>query len=639
MSALVSLFLDVTVSVSQLSFSKVRRYVLADGLHTIPELTVEVLCDDPALDLASLIGETATASLDDPCFPRFDGIVRAVEQLSAEPTGVSCYSLTITPALWLTTERSGHHIFRHRTALEIVADVASRYGGRIPKPELRLSRAAADFPRYDYRVQYGETDRDFLFRILAEEGLVSCWLPAADDLQTLVWTVTDDTSIGKPALDLPFRQPSSALAATDPHVRAVTTKARLTSGEVKLRDYDPQHPQLPLEGRCFAGDAVPAEDPLVRYSYAVGDFRDEAAGLALARLRLEAARARSRVYRWETSFAVPAGTQLRLHDHPREDANGDFLVVSTWTEVDPKRRAHVAELVPAAAPWRPEVRPKPRIHGTQTAVVVGAPGREIDVDEHGRVEVQLRWDTRDLYRTGASRRVRVSMPWMGTDRGFWTVPRVGDEVVIAYLDGDPDEPLVVGSVNNAVAPPLQSLPALDHQSWWCSKSTPGGAGYNAVMMEDLAGEELLAFYAHRDSLWKTGRRSEIDVGENQLVHIQGSQSVRVGGGQSTGAGNVSVAASGDYRVQARTLGLHSTADMSMQCDQSRSDQTAAFHTISAQTLSLAGQSAAVLGGGHVTILAAKEGGGATITLQVGASSIEMTEDKITIRSPLVEINP
>ena len=637
MSALLSLFLDVTLSLPGLSFSKVRRYALTDALHTLPELTVEVLCDDPVLDLSRMIGERAVVHLDDPCFPRFDGIVRAVEQMSSDPAGVSCYSLTVSPALWLTTERSGHHIFRHRTVLEIAADVAARCGPAIAPPELRLSRATSDWPRHDYRVQYGEIDRDFLFRILAEEGLVSCWTPAADGSPGLVWTLTDDTSIGSAALEVPFRPPSGALAATGPHVYALTTSARLASSEARLRDHDYQHPALLLDSRSAAGARVPAEQPLVRYGYAVGDFAEEAAGQALATIRLQAARARSRVYRWETSFSAPAGTVVRLYDHPREEANGDFLVVAMHTEVDPGRRTHVAELVPAGYPWRPVVPPKPGIRGTQTAVVVGAPGSEIDVDEQGRVEVEFRWDTRDLHHTGASRRVRVAMPWMGAGRGFWTLPRVGDEVVIAYLDGDPDEPLVVGSVNNAVAPPAASLPKCQSQSWWKSKSTPGGEGFNAILMEDLIGAELLALYAERDSFWNTQRRAEIHVGENQVVQIGGSQSVNIGGGRSSGAGNVSVTAAGDYTLTAKALTVHSTADMAIQCDGSRLDTTSVSHTITAPTLALAGAGSATLAGGVVQVMA--DGEGASITLQVGGSSIEMTPDKITIRSPLVEINP
>lgn len=560
MSALVPLFLDVTLSLSNLTFTKVRRYTLVDGLHQIPELTIEVLCDDPALDLAALIGETAVALLDEPHLPRFDGLVRAVEQTSADPTGVSCYVLTLAPALWLTNERSGHHIFRHRSVLEIASDVAARYDHRIAAPELRLSRGAQDWPKHDYRVQYGETDRDFLLRILSEEGLVSHWTPSSDDPEKLVWTLTDDTSLGSPAFEVPFRPPSGALAANGPHVQAVTTRARLTSSEARLRDYDHEHPAVRLEGRCWAGDGVGTEQPLVRYSHAVGDFRDEAGGLALAQMRLQAARARSRVYRWETSFSAPAGSIVRLHDHPREDANGDFLIVAMRTEVEPTRRTHVAELVPAASPWRSEPRPKPRIHGTQTAVVVGAPGQEIDVDDQGRVEVEFRWDTRDLHRTGASRRVRIAMPWMGTSRGFWTLPRVGDEVVIAYLDGDPDEPLVVGSVNNAAAPPAASLPASQTQSWWKSKTTPNGDGYNAILMEDLKANELLALYAERDSFWNTQRRAEIHVGEDQIVRVRGSQSVSVGGGPTAGAGSMAVTVQDNYVLNVGKGSIESTGD-------------------------------------------------------------------------------
>lgn len=642
-SALVSLFLDVTLSLSNLSFAKVRRYTLVDGLHTIPELTIEVLCDDPALDLSAMVGERAVAFLDEPHFPRFDGIVRAVEQRSADPTGASCYVLTLAPSLWLTTERSGQHIFRDRTVLEIAADVAARYGHRVAPPELRLSRAAQDWPKYDYRVQYGETDRDFLFRILADDGLVSYWAPSAEDPQALVWTLTDDTSIGAPALDVPYRPPSNALTELGPHVRSVRTSARLASSAVNLRDHDYQNPALALECRSIAADVVGAEQPLVRYGYAVGEYRDDAGGLALAAIRLQAARARALVYRWETSFSVPAGTIVRLFDHPREDANGDFLVVSMRTEVEGTRRTHVAELVPAAFAWRPERLEKPRIHGTQTARVVGPAGKEIDVDEQGRIEVEFRWDTRDLHGPGASRRVRVAMPWMGAGRGFWTLPRVGDEVVIAYLDGDPDQPLVVGSVNNAVAPPAASLPASQTQSWWKSKSTPDGEGYNAIFMEDLKGSELLALYAERDFFSHTGRRSATFVGENAILNVAGSQSTAVGGGQSgTVGGDFNMSVTGAYYldnagmvvVSSQAIDMSAAATFSISSGGERVDKAAIKHHIESPAIFLHGKD-----GVQVVTQKFHVHAGTEVVLQVGGSSLKMTADCIELSSPMIKLNP
>jgi type VI secretion system secreted protein VgrG len=400
----------------------------------------------------------------------------------------------------------------------------------------------------------------------------------------------------------------------------VRSGAELCTSEAQLRDYDARKPGYPLDRRTLAGDASKVEEPLARYSFAVGRFDDDEGGDLLAQRRLEQSRTASRTYQWEVSFPVRAGMRIRLREHPQDDANGDFLVVAARTEVNPARktRKHIAEVVPASVPWRPEVLPKPRIQGHQTAFVAGAPGKEIDVDAEGRIAVRFHWDTR---KEGVSRRVRVATPWMGTNRGFWTLPRVGDEVVVAYLDGDPDQPLVVGSVNNAVAPPAATLPKYETQSWWKSKSTGNGDGYNAILMEDQEGQEALALRAERDFFSETGRRSEVYVGENQIVRVGGSQTVMVGGGQSTGAGNVSLATGGEYKV-------HSKGDMEISCDGSRSDTTSAFHSIGAQNLTLTGASAALLVGGNVSIVA-NDG---AITLTAGGSSIEVGPAGIKIAS-------
>lgn len=630
MSAPLSLFLPVTVEITSFSFAKVRRYTLADALHSIPELCVEVFCEDADIDMAELLGQRAVVHLDEPAVPRFDGVVRAVEQRALDVGGTSVYALTVVPWLWLTTKRAGHRIFQDRTAVGIVEELLRPYGAAMEKPESVILQQS--LPVHEYRVQCGEQDHDFLFRILAEQGLVSSFLPDAQGKR--VWVVTDDTSIGSVDLAVPYRPASGALAATSPHVSAAWVNGRLCSSEVRLRDYDYRKPGVTLEARSLSGDSAGAEEPLTRYSFAVGRFDDEGRGARLSGVGLEQARSKSRTYRWEASFAMRPGMKIRLQDHPRDDANGDFLVVSAWSEVDLHGRSHRAEVVPATDPWRPEPQPKARIQGTQTAFVVGANGKEIDVDDEGRVAVRFHWDTRP---GGQSRRVRVAMPWAGPGRGFWTLPRVGDEVVIGYLDGDPDQPLVVGSVNNAAAPTALAMPEHQTRSAWVSQTSPGGDGYNFIQMEDAKGEELLAFRAQRNLHCQTVRDSTTTVG--------GNATLTVGGGAFSGGGNLSTRTSGDLEVASRNIAVHSTGEMSLQCDGSRKDITAGFHTVTADDLLLTGVTTATLNGGTARMLAIGEGGkveieaAASIELKVGSSSITMVDGKITLSSPLIELNP
>lgn len=613
MSAPLSLFLDVTVSLSTALFTKARRYTLVDALDTIAEMTIEVVGLDPDLDPAELLGQPASVHLAEPAVPRFDGVVRHVEQRDTGAGVASVIALTVAPWPWLTTERSGHRIFQDRTALDIVLDVLAPYGEAMERPEGVIVQHV--LPVYEYRVQWGEMDHDFLFRILSEHGLCSYWSPDATGRRR--WIVTDDTTAGSPDMELPFRPASSALAAAEPHVSAASVDARLCCSEVKLRDYDHRKPAFRLEQHSRAGAAIASEEALGRYSFAVGQFDDDRGGQLLAQRRLEQARGKGRAYRWETSIALRPGMKVRLYDHPRDSANGDFLVVAAWSEVDPKVSRHVAEVVPAAEPWRPAARPKPRIQGTQTAFVAGEPGKEIDVDREARILVRFPWDLRE---DGASRRVRVATPWMGNSRGLWMCPRVGDEVVIAYLDGDPDQPLVVGSVNNAVAPPANGLPHLGTQSWWVSRSTGDGDGQNWIVMDDMKGEELLYLRAERDFFCDTQRNTMTKVGGSASLSVVQGQSVEVGG-------DTKMTVKGKCELHAGNVEVHSMGNVNFNANGERNDSSEKFHFISSPFIYLNGTS-------EVEIKAQDK-----IRLMVGSSSITLENGKITLSAPLIELNP
>jgi type VI secretion system secreted protein VgrG len=224
--------------------------------------------------------------------------------------------------------------------------------------------------------------------------------------------------------------------------------------------------------------------------------------------------------------------------------NGQLLVVRSRTAARELGSTHTMECTDAARPYRPARRPKPRIAGTQVAFVVGAGKEEIDVDALGRVEVELRWDRRSLG-SRTSRRVRVSQGWAGPGYGFVCLPRVGDEVLIEYLDGDPDQPLVVGRVHNAVSVSPLSLPEEKTVSVWQTRSSPGGDGYNQIRMDDAAGAELMSLRAQRDFRQEVLRNADVRVGVGQTTSVGGSAAASVGGDQSLKVG-------GTYAVSAGT---------------------------------------------------------------------------------------
>ncbi|WP_434046963.1 MULTISPECIES: type VI secretion system Vgr family protein [Sorangium] len=516
---------------------EVHQIDYRDALNELFELTLDVTTTDPEVDLSGVVGEEIVVELKgEPFLKKVRGVVRRVRQLSAEPTGVSRYELVVVPPLWLTTRGADHRIFQGLTADDVCKVVVGAYGGRIPAPSSLI--ASPDRQAREYRVQYGETDFDFMFRALSEEGLISYFDHGSGSSD---WVLTEDTAFtddGAPRV--PFVPPVGAgMSAPEPTVSFIAITSSIETSMVTVRDYDFRKPEYVLEQRAETSQrAFVREATLERYEFATNKFTaaSEKHGEALARRYLEEARSERRTFECHTSFALGAGGRFTVEKHPRADVNGQLLVIRSRCMVTegadgrPVRR-HVLVCVPAEDPWRPARRPKPRIFGTQTAFVVGneAGVDEIDVDEHGRVKVEFRWDRRDLHEGNPTRFVRVSQGWAGLDYGMVMLPRVNEEVIIAYLDGDPDEPVVVGRLHNAWSVAPLKLPAEKTRSIWKSKTSPGGDGFNQIMMEDKKGEELLELHAHRDNLVTVGATQTVEVGGDQKVHVEGQREDHVEG--------------------------------------------------------------------------------------------------------------
>lgn len=499
---------------------------LRQELSQLFECRLLLRSTDHAIDTESLLGEHVQLGLpEQPFLPVVHGIVRSVHQLSAEPTGVSRYELSIVPPLWLTTQRRDHRIFQHLTVPEIVASVMAGYGGILSSPVVRTGPRAAR----EYTVQYGETDHDFVFRLLADDGITSFF----DHEVGGAFTLIDDTTRLEASVSdaIPFA-PQAHLLPSGPFVSAVSIHTAATTGGVSLRAYDFRRPQLPHEASTTAGERRLAnEHVLETYEFAVDERLSEQAGAARAVQRLEEARAGRRRITCTTSFALGAGARFSLFNHPRSDCDGSLFVVRATTTWDGRpaepTATHTLECMDADTPFRPARRDKPRVHGTQTAFVVGAAGQEIDVDPFGRVEVEFRWDRRDRHAGGICRRVRVSQGWAGAGFGMMLLPRVGEEVIVTYLDGDPDEPLIVGRVHNALAVTPLNLPAEKTQSVWRSRSSPGGQGFNEIRMEDAAGAEVLSTRAERDQREVVGHDRSVDVGNDDFTLVQNTHTVAV----------------------------------------------------------------------------------------------------------------
>ncbi|MEP7124576.1 MAG: type VI secretion system tip protein TssI/VgrG [Byssovorax sp.] len=614
---------------------KVQRYELNEGLSELFELTLEVLSSDPAIDVAAIVGQPIVVDFgDEPFLKEIQGIVRRAVQHTSVTAGDSRYEWKVVPALWLTTRRRDHRIFQNSSVVAIVAGLLAdpSYQARVAPPAIKI---ATPPPAREYCVQYGETDHEFISRILAEEGIASFF----DHANGSTWTLTDDTSAT--TLDLtgaaiPFSDPSNlnpVLAGNPgaPHISAVEIASSIETSALTIRDYDFEKPQALLQATCHLApeDTLSSEASLEAYTYELGWFRPETQGADQAVPRLEALRSRARTMTCQASFALPPGTAMTLTDHPRADANIPLLVVRARTTIVFGGTArHEMECLELDSAFRPARLPKRRIHGTQTAMVVGAAGEEIDVDSFGRVQVEFRWDRRDLHTGSLSRRVRVAQGWAGAGYGFVMLPRINDEVVIAYEDGDPDHPIIVGRVHNAVVTTPLNLPEQKTRSTWRSRSSPGGAGFNEIMMEDAAGNEKLSFHGHRDSQFFTGRNSSTVVGQSQSVSVGAGQSLSVGGDQSTKvAGFADFQVTGALALEADALIATIAHDVRTSSDNNLIHANV-LHEVTAGTVQLVGEKEVWMYCGGASIVVDP----GSITLKVGGSSIQITEGSIAITS-------
>ena len=622
----------------------VHRYHLRDAMSELFECQMVVASTDLALDMATVVGQPVTVGFtDEPFLQQISGLVRGVRQLTtalatSSAAAASLYEIDVVPRVWLTTRRRDHRIFQKKSVPEIVNEVLGGYNGRIPK--VGDAMADKELQKREYCVQYGETDHDFIFRILAEEHIATFF----DHANGSLFTICDDSFSMTPkhAQPIPFGA-TSGLNVGGPHVANILVASRVETSAVTLRDYDYENPPLkPLQGKekPLAAEFFINENNLEAYRYEIGKFKSSADGDSSAELELVARRALAQTFSCETNFGMQAGSRFATSNHPRKEPNAGLLVVRARTVADDgsaqpgtsetTRLTHLLECIDENINYLPERRSRALIHGTQTAFVIGdAPEGTVEVDAMGRVKLAFRWDRRDPTSGAPTRMVRVSQAWAGSGFGLVTLPRIGDEVVVSYADGDPNEPLVVGRVHNATVGTPLNLPAKDKAlAVWRSRSFSSGgpgSGFNQILMDDTQGQERLELHAERDFKSETGRNAVTAVGVDESKKVGGNSSTKVAGAYSLSSGSTSIS-TGAYTLSATTIDEtgkdHINITTAVRNDESK------FHAIHAIGVFINGDSVIKLtvGGSEIDV---SDG---AIKLSNGGSSIKITSGAIDIKS-------
>jgi len=437
------------------------------------------------------------------------------------------YTAKLRPWLWIASRRSDCKIFQFKTVPDIITEVLGIYGYPLSKKLTRTYRA------WDYCVQYQETDMNFVMRLMEEEGIYF-YFQHAEGSHTMV--MIDDMTqhpplAGKPSIK--YYGADAATVADEEHFNSWLLREEIDSGEYFSDDYDFEHPKADLAVKR-TNPMGHSHDRYQHYEWP-GGYVKLADGENYATTGLQGLQAEFERCQGHTTVRTMApGYRFSLERCPRKDQNREYLAVAaTYFFRNNARMSSgsgegdadwgiTVTSQPTTLPYRPQLlTEKPRTLGPQTAVVVGPAGEEIYTDKYSRVKVQFHWDRIGTKNENSSCWIRVSTPWAGEKWGMIHIPRIGHEVVVDFLNGDPDHPLITGSVYNADLMPPYGLPDNKTASGIKSRSSKGGVAtdFNEIRMEDLKGKEQLYVHAQRNLDTVVEADESRMVGHNRSTRI------------------------------------------------------------------------------------------------------------------------
>ena len=542
------------------------------------------------------------------------------------------YVAVLRPWLWFLSKTSDNRIFQNMSVVEIVEEVFSAY----PNAEFE-KRLQESYPPREYCVQYDETDLNFVSRLLEHEGIFF-FFEYGDGVHTMI--LTDDNAKLEPASgydEIPYRADSDSGRDFDEGVTLWQRTDMAVSGSYTHADYDFTKPSADLKVRS----ETPFSHKLAegkRYAYP-GTYLEIARGETLAGIRLEELQsAHHRIQAVSSAIGPAAGAIFALTEFPRAAENDTYVIRAVQYDLsDDQYRAGggtgdvgfsaIYNLIPHAIPFRPtRTTPVPVMRGPQTAVVVGPAGEEIYTDEYSRVKVQFHWDRLGKNDENTTCFIRVSSVWAGSGWGFIQIPRIGQEVIVDFLEGDPDQPIITGRVYNANQMPPYDLPGSATQSGWKSNSSPGGGGWNELRFEDKKGSEEVYFQAEKDhnELVKNNETRTIgndwveDVGNDATQSIGNDRTESVVNNKSTSVGvdrTVSIGNNDTENVGVdRSLSVGSNETISIGTDSTETIGSNHTQSVgSAQTLSVGTTRSRTVGAAETV------GVGAAQSINVGAA--------------------
>jgi len=605
---------------------QVLRFHGREAISQPYRFELELVSERPGLDLEALLHKPAFLAFS-PAGPGVHGLIQQAGQGDAGQR-LTRYRVVLAPQLACLALRSNQRIFQQLTVPQIIARVLEEHG--ILADAYRFQLGPTVYPPRDYCTQYDESDLHFVQRLCEEEGL-HYHFEHSPDGHLLVFG-DDQTAFPRLGQPTPYIA-DTGLVADEPVIKGFVLRLEGRTSRVTRRDYDFQKPRLRMEA-AYRPQQEQDQPDLEDYDYP-GRFTDRERGKLLSQRSLERHRADYRQAEGRSDQPnLCSGHFLEMSEHPRGEWNDLWLLTEvrhegrqpqvleesitsdTADSLDDFQQGYRNRFL--ATPWDvhyrpPLAHPKPRVLGTQTAVVTGPAGEEIHCDKYGRVKVQFHWDREGQADDKTSCWLRVASGWAGNALGAVAIPRVGMEVLVDFLEGDPDQPLVSGCLYHAEHLPPYELPAHKTRTLFKSNSSPGGSGYNELRIEDRKGQEQIFIHAQRD--WD----------EN----IEHDQKIRVGHKRHD---TVEANAYSEFKAEE-----HQTIHLDRKVEAKLDDHLAVANNqhirLGNAQLTRAGREIHLKAGQKLVIEAGQE-----LTLKAGGSFIKLDASGVTVFGPLAKIN-
>jgi len=521
-----------------------------EQLGRLFEYEIELLSEKTYIQLTDILGKNITVRMQLPeargaGTRYFNGFVTRFSYLGMRGMRYGAYRAMVNPWLWFLTRTADCRIFQNKTVPDIIEEIFQQHGFTDFKKSL-----TGQYRTWEYCVQYRETDFNFVSRLMEQEGIYY-YFKHENGKHTLV--LADDLSAHSTFSnydEIPYYPPDAMQWKERDHLYEWIVEKQVQPGKYALNDFDFIAPTKDLR-KVLSMPKNHAMAKFEMYDYP-GEYTEPDDGVNYTKIRLQALLAQHKIVQAEGVVrGLATGCLFTLTNSGNQDQDRQYLVVSAHYELqaDPYESVPVPEsikpyqvritAIDAQQPYRaPRITPKPVVQGPQTAIIVGKAGEEIDTDQYGRVKCHFHWDRYDNADENSSCWIRVAQSWAGKKWGALYLPRIGQEVIVDFLEGDPDRPIITGRVYNGANLPPYTLPDKKTLSTLKSLSSKGGGGFNELRFEDDKGKEQIFLHAERDEDVRIkndarewiGSERHLIVKKKQFEQVEGEKHLTVKSG-------------------------------------------------------------------------------------------------------------